>query len=141
MAQSSNQLTINGFLIRLGFALLLVLLSYNPSQYCYYDWLVKSFQSFNVLVIPAGIILVIGWTIYIRATLLSLGLWGLILSFALFGSLIWVLIDWEILELNNISLLSWFIEIIISLILAIGMSWSHIRRKMSGQIDVEHESE
>jgi Family of unknown function (DUF6524) len=27
--------------------------------------------------------------------------------------------------------------VILSLILAVGMSWSHIRRRMSGQVDVD----
>jgi hypothetical protein len=84
-----------------------------------------------------GIVLLIGWSIYIRATLRSLGPWGLMLSAALFGSLLWVIVDWGVIDVNNISMLSWIIEVILALILGVGMSWSYIRRKMSGQVDIE----
>ncbi|MDQ7050261.1 MAG: DUF6524 family protein [Enterobacterales bacterium] len=134
---SNNQLTTGGFYLRLLFALVLVFVTYNPSPYSYYDWLLANIESFNVLVIPLGIVLLIGWSIYIRATLRSLGLWGLLLAVGLFGSLIWVLIDWKWLDVNNISVLSWIVEAIIALVLGVGMSWSHIRRKMSGQVDIE----
>jgi len=138
---TNNQLTTSGFYLRLLFALLLVFVTYNPSAYSYYDWILTNLESFNVLVVPAGIALLIGWSIYIRATLRSLGTWGLLLAAGLFGSLIWVLIDWQWLDVNNISLLSWVIEAIIALILGVGMCWSHIRRKMSGQVDIDEGQE
>ena len=137
MANKNNNLTSTGFFLRLFFALILVLLSYNPSSYSYYHWVIQSFEVFNVIVVPAGIILLIGWSIYIRATLRSLGSWGLMLSAALFGSLLWLIVDWGVIDVNNISMLSWIIEIILALILGVGMSWSYIRRKMSGQVDIE----
>lgn len=134
---NSNSISSSGFFLRLFFALVLVFLTYNPSSYSYYHWVIQSFEVFNVIVVPAGIILLIGWSIYIRATLRSLGTWGLLLSAALFGSLVWVIIDWGVIDINNVSALSWIIEVIVSLILGVGMSWSYIRRKMSGQVDIE----
>ena len=137
MAENNNNLSSRGFFLRLLFALILVLLTYNPSEYSYYHWVLQSFEVFNEIVVPAGIVLLIGWSIYIRATLRSLGAWGLLLSAALFGSLLWVIIDWGVIDVNNISMLSWIIEIILALVLGVGMSWSYIRRKMSGQVDIE----
>ena len=134
---SNKQLSATGFILRLFFALILVLLTYNPSTYSYYDWVVASFDEFNVLVVPAGIILLIGWTMYIRATLRSLGPWGLALCFGLFGSLLWVVIDWGVVDVKNIAAISWIVEVIMALVLGVGMSWSHVRRKISGQVDVE----
>jgi len=134
---SNKQLSSTGFILRLFFALILVLLTYNPSAYSYYDWVVASFDEFNVLVVPAGIILLIGWTMYIRATLRSLGPWGLALCFGLFGSLLWVVIDWGVVDVKNIAAISWIVEVIMALVLGVGMSWSHVRRKISGQVDVE----
>ncbi len=137
MTDKNNNLSSTGFLIRLLFALILVLLTYNPSGYSYYHWVLQSFEVFNVIVVPAGVALLIGWSIYIRATLRSLGPWGLMLSTALFASLLWVVIDYGIVDVNNVSALSWIVEIILALVLGVGMSWSYIRRKMSGQLDVE----
>lgn len=137
MSDQNSNLSAGGIVIRIAFALILVLLTYNPSPYSYYDWIIQSFEVFNVLVIPAGIILLIGWSIYIRATLRSLGTWGLTLTFALFGSLLWVIIDWGVVGINNVAALTWIVEIIMALVLGTGMCWSYIRRKMSGQVDVE----
>lgn len=137
MGENTDSLSSSGILIRIVFALILVLLTYNPSSYSYYDWIIQSFNVFNILVIPAGVILLIAWTIYVRATLRSLGAWGLMLSFALFGSLLWVIIDWGVVDISNVSALTWIVEIIMALVLGVGMCWSFIRRKMSGQVDVE----
>ena len=100
------------------FALLLVMLTYNPSGYSYSHWLQTNFSNFGPLLGIAGISLIIGWVVYLRATLRSLGL-----------------IDWGWLGLNSVTAMSWVILILISTILAVGISWSHIRRKWSGQID------
>ncbi len=137
MKDRKDQLTSAGFLLRLVFALVLILITYNPGKYSYYQWLVASFSNFQVAVIPVGVLLVIGWTIYIRATLHSLGMWGLLLAFALFGSLLWMIIDWGIIAPDNIVAVTWIVEIIMALVLGVGMSWSHIRRKLSGQQDVD----
>ncbi len=137
MSNKDKGMSAVGFGLRFLFALVLVFLTYNPSGYSYYHWLVQTFEVFDVLVVPAGILLLIGWVIYIRATLRSLGALGLILAFALFGSLLWVIIDKGLLAVENVTALSWIIEVILALVLAVGMSWSHIRRKISGQVDVE----
>ena len=130
-----KSITPQGFLLRFLFALLLVLLTYNPSGYSYSHWLQDSFSNFGPLVAISGITLIIGWVVYIRATLRSLGLIGLILAALFFTTIVWLLIDWGWLGLNNVTAMSWVILILISAVLAVGISWSHIRRKLSGQVD------
>ena len=130
-------LTLQGFLLRFLFALFLVMLTYNPSGYSYSHWLQNSFSDFSPLLGLAGISLIIGWVIYIRATLRSLGLIGLILAGLFFATIVWLLIDWGWLGLDNVTVMNWVILILISVILAVGISWSHIRRKISGQVDAD----
>ena len=130
-------ITVQGFLLRFMFALLLVMLTYNPSGYSYSHWLQNSFSDFGPLLGIAGISLIIGWVIYLRATLRSLGLIGLILAGLFFAAIIWLLIDWGWLGLNNVTAMSWVILVLISAVLAVGISWSHIRRKISGQVDAD----
>lgn len=130
-------LTLQGFLLRFLFALFLVMLTYNPSGYSYSHWLQNSFSDFSPLLGLAGICLIIGWVIYIRATLRSLGLIGLILAGLFFATIVWLLIDWGWLGLDNVTVMNWVILILISAILAVGISWSHIRRKISGQVDAD----
>jgi hypothetical protein len=130
-------LTASGVVLRFLFALLLVLLSYNPSGYSYFHWMYNSLSHITPYVVIAGIILLIGWGIYLKATLNSLGLVGIIALAALFGCLVWLFIYWGFLSVTNISAMAWVIEILLAAMLAVGMCWSHFTRRMSGQVDVD----
>ena len=132
-----QQLSSIGFGIRFLFALLLVLLSYNPSGYSYAHWLIETISNPTPWLALVGIVLIIGWVIYVRATLRSLGPVGLTLAALLVGVLIWVLIDLGVISLEQASGFVWVIELFIATVLSVGMSWSHIRRRMSGQVDVD----
>lgn len=130
-------LTASGIAIRFLFALLLVLLSYNPSGYSYFHWLYNTITHITPYIVIAGIVLLIGWGVYIKATLSSLGFVGIIILAALFGSLVWLFIYWGWLSVTNISAMAWVIEILLSALLCVGMCWSHFTRRMSGQVDVD----
>jgi hypothetical protein len=133
-------LSTAGVLLRFLFALLLVLLSYNPSGYSYFHWLygiLETAKHFTPYVVIAGLLLLIGWGTYVKATLNSLGLIGIIILAALFGSLVWLFIYWGWLSVANISAMVWVIEILLAALLAVGMCWSHFTRRMSGQVDVD----
>jgi hypothetical protein len=41
------------------------------------------------------------------------------------------------LSLDNPTTLSWVSLILLSVLLAIGVSWSHVRRRITGQVDVD----
>jgi len=129
------------FLIRLIFALLLVYLSYNPSGYSFYHWAKDALLGESLALTPpfamSAITLLIGWTIYIRATLRSLGGFGLSLALAFFAIIVWWLVDIGLLGVDNVSVMTYIVLFLLSAILATGMSWSHIRRRMSGQADVD----
>jgi hypothetical protein len=130
-------LTASGIAIRFLFALLLVLLSYNPSGYSYFHWLYNTITHITPYIVIAGILLLIGWGVYIKATLNSLGFVGILVLAALFGSLVWLFIYWGWLSVTNISAMAWVIEILLSALLCVGMCWSHFTRRMSGQVDVD----
>lgn len=130
-------ITLQGFFLRFLFAVVLVLLTYNPSGYSYSHWLQNDFSNFGPLLGIAGISLIIGWVVYIRATLRSLGTIGLILATLFFSAIIWLLIDWGWLGFDNVTAMSWVILVLLSAVLAVGISWSHIRRKISGQVDAD----
>jgi Family of unknown function (DUF6524) len=130
-------LTASGIAIRFLFALLLVLLSYNPSGYSYFHWVYNTISHITPYIVIAGIVLLIGWGVYIKATLNSLGFVGILVLAALFGSLVWLFIYWGWLSVTNISAMAWIIEILLSALLCVGMCWSHFTRRMSGQVDVD----
>ncbi len=130
-----NDFTLTSFVLRLLFALMLVFLSYNPSGLSWLHWLNSDVAM--VYKAGAGVVLLIGWIIYLRATWNSLGALGTVLATAFFGVVIWLLIEWGWLSLNDGSVMQWVVEFVLSGVLAVGMSWSHIRRKMSGQYDTD----
>ena len=125
------------FLARLLMALVLVFASYNPTDYSWFYWLMHSPDKLDPLLVLSGVVLLIGWVIYLRATARSLGVIGIILALAFVGSLIWLLVDSGVLSLSNPTILQYVVLFVLSLLLATGMSWSHIRRKMTGQLDVD----
>jgi hypothetical protein len=125
------------FLIRFVLALLLVFCSYNPSGWSWYHWVLQAPVKLDPVLIFAGVVLVIGWVIYLRATLRSLGIIGTFLALAFFAALIWVLIDRGLLSLDSPTVFTWVVLTMLAAIMATGMSWSHIRRRMSGQLDVD----
>ncbi len=134
MAQS---ITPNGIGIRFLAAVILVFSTYNPEGVSYYHWAVQELPAFSPLKIFLGVVLLIGWAIYIRATIHSLGAIGLALAVAFFGSLLWVVIDSGLVAADNVRSLSYLVLVALCGILTAGISWSHIRRRISGQIDVD----
>lgn len=130
-------ITWAGIGLRFLAALVLVFATYNPSGYSFYHWGIQQINDFSVIKLFVAIVLLIGWTVYIRATLRSLGAFGLFLAFAFFGTLIWLIVDTGIISVENIDVVLYLVLIIASAILTTGMSWSHIRRRISGQVDMD----
>lgn len=131
--------TIN-FFWRWLFAFILVGLTYNPSEYSLYRWLSVVFPDFSAitpLLAVSTIFLLIGWVMYLRATLRSLGMVGTLLAMALVAALVWWAFDLGWLERGNGQVLAWVGIVFVSLVLGAGMSWSHVRRRLSGQLDVD----
>jgi len=131
------QLTWGGISLRFLFALLVVFTSYNPEGYSYYHWAVLNFLPLSPVKVIAGIVIIIGWVIFVRATLRSLGPIGLILVSSLCGAILWFLIDAGLTSEDSVRFYSYAGLIIMTIILTVGMSWSHIRRRMSGQVDAD----
>lgn len=127
----------DAFLIRFIFATIVVFSTYNPEGYSYYHWIKDEFPTFTVYKGLVGVILLVGWIILIRATLGSLGAIGIILAAAFFGLLIWLVFDVFNIPRDSIRVTTYIIQVLIVCVLSIGVSWSHIRRRISGQVDTD----
>ncbi|WP_298973526.1 DUF6524 family protein [uncultured Roseobacter sp.] len=126
-----------GFLTRWFFAFALLALTFNPTQYNYINW-ARDYGAMNLsIAVLLALILTVGYIIYLRATLRSIGAGGMVLVLAIIGALIWVLYDLGILQLDNSSFQVWLGVFALSFVLGIGLSWSHVRRALSGQSDVD----
>ena len=126
-----------GFILRWLCAFLLLAATFNPTEYNYVTW-VRSYGGANLsIAVLVGLILGIGYIIYLRATLRSIGLVGMMLVVAVVGACLWVLYDFGVLRLDNPSLNLWLGLLALSFVLGIGLSWSHVRRSLSGQADMD----
>lgn len=127
------------FVLRLVATLVLVLATYNPSGWSFVHWLRDGFsnQALGPEHFVAGVIILIGWVILLAATQRSMGTLGLILTAALFGGIVWLLIDFGVLQIDSVTEFTWVVLIILSVMLTIGLSWSHVWRRLTGQFEVD----
>jgi uncharacterized membrane protein YozB (DUF420 family) len=129
--------TFTGFLLRLVAALILVFLTFNPSGYSYVHWVASVFPKINAQQAVAGIVLLIGWIIFVVATLRSIGRVGMLLIAVLFAALTWLMMSLGWLSLQNKQAIGWIALVALSVTLAVGVSWSFINRSLTGQVDVD----
>ncbi|MFH0342815.1 MAG: DUF6524 family protein [Chromatiales bacterium] len=116
-----------------------------PEGYSFYHWaLFPVFGGSEIseggpapLKFLAGVVLLTGWVVFLQATRRSLGLVGVVLAAAFCAGLIWLMIEWELFSASNLRTMTHLVLIIISAVLAVGMSWSHIHRRLSGQVDTD----
>ncbi|MCB1360502.1 MAG: hypothetical protein H6899_11910 [Rhodobacter sp.] len=128
-------------LIRWAVAFVLLALTWNPTRWNYLRWAEQNWQAQMPLAVLGGLLLLVGYIVYLRATLRSIGPIGMALVAAVFAALIWVLVDWGVLRTDNSVINQWLAIVAASLVLGIGLSWSIMRRRISGQADVDEVDE
>lgn len=125
------------FLIRWAAAILLVFATFNPTSLNYVRWAQVNYGTQTPIVLLIGLVLLIGYVIFLRATFRSIGYAGILLVAALVGALLWVLWDWGVISFANPDVTTWIGLLALSLVMGVGLSWSIIRRRLSGQLDVD----
>ena len=126
-----------GLFLRWLFAFALLALTYNPTQWNYVRWSVENYSVHLSVVVLMGLILAVAYIIYLRATLRSIGGFGMFLILAIVLALLWVLYDFGLLALDNREMNVWLAILALSAVLGIGLGWSHVRRRLSGQADMD----
>jgi Family of unknown function (DUF6524) len=122
-----------GILLRWLGAFLLLAAIFNPTAWNYVTWARESWETQTPLIVFCGLILTVIAMVYLVATMRSIGILGALVIAAIFAAGLWVLTDWGLLGLSNSALNVWLTILALSLILGIGMSWSILRQRMSGQ--------
>ena len=125
-----------GILLRWLGAFVLLAATYNPTPWNYVGWSMANGNSQLPLTLFLGLLLLVGYLIYVMATLRSIGGLGVILIAAVFGAGVWVLYSWGVLNLQNHVLNTWLGLLALSLILGLGLSWGILRQRLSGQTTV-----
>jgi hypothetical protein len=139
VTRSQPEFTVVGLLVRLLFALAVVAITYNPSGVSFFDWAREAFvaKTLGPVHLLAGLALLGAWGVLISATSRSLGIAGVLLVAAFFGALVWLLVDRQLVRAGSFQAMAWIGVIGVGVVLAIGMSWSHIRKRLTGQADVD----
>jgi len=137
--KSTGGLTALGFLWRFVAALLLVLVTYNPSHHSAYHWVTAAIGSstFGPMHLLLVGVLLAGWAVFWIATWRALGTLGVTLAVVILGAIIWLLFDIGLLQSHSLSAVTWISLVCLAAVLAVGVSWSHLWRRITGQINVE----
>ena len=122
-----------GILLRWLGAFLLLAAIFNPTRWNYVTWARDSWDTQTPLIVFIGLILAVAAMVYLVATMRSIGILGALVIVAIFAAGLWVLSDWGVLGLQDSALNIWLGILAMSLILGVGMSWSILRQRLSGQ--------
>lgn len=125
------------FLIRWACALVLLAVTFNPTEYNYVSWVLDYGRTNLSVAVLLGLLLFIGYIIYLRATLRSIGAFGMLLVLAVVAAALWVLADLGLIRLDDPGMNVWLALVTLSFVLGVGLSWSHVRRTLSGQADMD----
>lgn len=130
-------ITWSGVGLRIALAVALVLITFNPSGTSFYHWLVAPPVGITALKAFLGVALVVAWVVCLRTAYVALGSLGLILGCLLLGTFVWVLFDIDLLHDVGRQAMVWIGLVVFGIVLGVGLSWSLIRARTTGQIEVQ----
>lgn len=134
---AARSFTLVSFLWRWLAALALVFATFNPSGTSFYHWIVETGEADLPVKVFAAVALLIVYIIFLRATWRSIGPIGVALALAFFGALIWMMVYYGLLDPGQTTVFTYIGLALIATVMAIGLSWSHVRRRLSGQMDMD----
>jgi hypothetical protein len=129
------------FLWRWVAATALVLVTFNPSGYSYTHWVQGALSGDGLGAVHYffGVVLIAAWTVFLVATWKSLEVLGVVILVALIGTGIWLLVDLGLITADSTRAITWLVLFALGLILAVGLSWAHLWRRLSGQLEVDED--
>jgi hypothetical protein len=128
---------MGAILPRVLFAVALVLLTWNPSGWSYVDWALRDRASFDAVKAFCGVLLVGGWIFCWRSAWVSLGAVGIVLVAALVATIVWMLVQFGVVEPGSTKTLLWIVLVAIGVVLGVGLSWSKVRQRATGQVEAD----
>jgi hypothetical protein len=130
-----------GFLLRWLAAFVLLAATYNPTQLSYVRWSLNNWPDQMAVIVFLGLVLLVAFILFLTAVLRGIGALGVVLILAVLGALLWVLNDFGWLSFTNPSANTWIALIVLSIVLAVGMYWGILWRRISGQLEVDDEGQ
>jgi hypothetical protein len=83
-----------------------------------------------------GVVLLAAWILCVRATWVSLGLMGVVLAAVVIGVFVWWLVSVGIVATDQRTF-AWIVLVAVGVVLGIGMGWSLLRQKATGQVETD----
>lgn len=138
-------ISARGFLGRLLVSLVLVYGTFNPEGFSFFHWAVSPLLAGHAeaaranapVKLLAALLLVGIWVFFVQTTRRSIGWKGALLVLAILATLVWALVDWKLLNPGSNRAIAHVVLVALAVVLALGMSWSHVSRKLSGQVDTD----
>ncbi|MCC6380831.1 MAG: hypothetical protein IT519_18600 [Burkholderiales bacterium] len=127
---------MGGFLVRIVLAVALVLATWNPAGWSYAQWALSGAGGIDATKSLVGLLLLGGWILCLRATWVSLGALGVVFLAALIAAFVWWLASMGYVATDQRTL-AWIAAVAIGIVLGVGMGWSLLRQKATGQVEVE----
>ncbi len=129
---------IQRFVSRWLAAMLLVLATYNPSGYSYFHWVGDLDLNDWILKLLVGVVLAILYATFGLATQRSLGRLGIAAWLLFFAVVTWMMIDLGLLRVAGSGTVATIMLVNLANLLAVGVSWSYVRARLSGQSDTNN---
>jgi Family of unknown function (DUF6524) len=128
---------MGSMLPRVLFTVALVLLTWNPSGWSYVDWALRDRSAFDAVKAFFGVLLLGGWVFCVRSAWVSLGAIGLVLVGALLATVVWMLVQFGVVQPGSTQAFLWIVLVAIGVALGIGVSWSKVRQRATGQVETD----
>jgi hypothetical protein len=129
---------IQRFITRWLAAMFLVLATYNPSGYSYYHWVSELDIGNWMLKLLVAVVLAILYATFGLATRRSLGRLGIAAWLVFFAVVTWMMIDFGLIRIAGSGSVVTIALVDLANLLAIGLSWSYVRARLSGQSDTNN---
>jgi len=134
---AANAISWTGVALRIVLALTLVLATFNPTGWSFYHWISAPPTDITALKAFAAVLLLISWIVCLRTAYVALGLLGAVLLAVLLATIVWVLIDYNVIDATGRPAIIWIGLSITGIVLGVGLSWSLIRARATGQVEVD----
>jgi hypothetical protein len=129
---------IQRFVTRWLAAMFLVLATYNPSGYSYFHWVSEPDVSNWILKLLVAVVLAILYATFGLATRRSLGRVGIAAWLLFFAVVTWMMIDLGLIRITGSGTVATLFLVDLANVLAVGLSWSYVRARLSGQSDTNN---
>jgi hypothetical protein len=138
---ADERMGVSGVLGRLAAGVVLVLATYNPAEFSYMHWVTREPSGFSAPQALVGLLLLGAWVFFARSALAALGWFGILLILGLVAALVWLLVELGVLGAPGTQAMAWIALVGIGLVLGMGLSWSLVRRQVTGQVVVDDTDE